>query len=104
LFAYRYVRNRPQTMQELLVKHLSKIPEVRLIVFDDHHAKVVVDGAVPQLYGRINGHLRSCNRKLFFGAPITLSILNDVPPAQIQTMLSGPGVQYVRPDVLAQRP
>lgn len=100
LFVYRFVRNRPQYAQEHLVKHLSKIPEVRLIVLRDQHVTVVVDSAVPQLYTRINGHLRTCNRISFFGPPMTVSIMPQANPAQLDSLLSGPGVQYVRPDVL----
>ncbi len=104
LIAYRFVRNRPQQAQAELAKRLSKIPEVRLVVFREHHADVVVDRPVPQLYLRINEHLRTCNRSLFFGAAMTLAILYDVSPAQLQSMLSGPGVQYVRRDVLEKTP
>jgi len=97
-FLYRHARNRPHRIQELFVRRVSKIPEVRLIAFHDGQATVVVDRPVAQLYGRINGQLRNCNRKLYSGQPMTVSILHEVPTEQLHKMLASPGVQYVRAD------
>ena len=103
LFAYRFVRNRPQHAQAKLARRLSKIPEVRLIVIKQQHVEVVVERSSSQLYLRINEYLRNSNRILLYGPAMTLSILNDTPSAQLQAMLSGPGVQYVRPDLLEKK-
>jgi len=46
LFIYRYVRNRPQQIQGLFVRRVSKIPEVRLITIQDRQITVVVDRPV----------------------------------------------------------
>ncbi len=102
-FAYRHVRNRPHRVQELFVRKASRIPEVRLIVFQQHEFSVVVDRPVAQLYGRLSAHLRACNRKLYSGQPMTLSILPDLANDQLHKMLASPGVQYVRADVLEDK-
>jgi hypothetical protein len=73
---------------------------VRLVVCQGGQFSVVVDRAVAQLYGRLNRDLLACNRKLYFGQPLTLSILHDLSGEQLDKLLAGPGVQYVRPDVL----
>jgi hypothetical protein len=97
-FLYRHIRNRPHAVQELFVRRVSRIPEVRLIAFQEREVCVVVDHPVAQLYGRINDQLRRCNRKLYSGQPMTVSILHDVPDEQFQHILAAPGVNYVRPD------
>jgi predicted Ser/Thr protein kinase len=99
LLLYRYVRNRPQRMLEWFVQKVARIPEVRLIVLEKGHLTVAVDRAVAQLYGRINSQLNQCNRKIFFGQPMTVSIRSDLQPEEIRRLLAGPGVQYVREDV-----
>ena len=100
LFFYRHIRDRPHRIQEQFVRRISKIPEVRVIALQGHQITVVVDHPVAQLYGRINGHLRTCNRKLYFGQPMTVSIVHDLSSEQILKILSSPGVQYVREDVV----
>jgi predicted Ser/Thr protein kinase len=102
LFAYRYVRNRPQRLQWLFVRRVSRIPEVRLIQIQDRQAVVVVDRSAAQLYSRIHTHLRSCNGKLFHGRPLTVSIQAELSPEQQQRLLANPGVEYIRPDVVGQ--
>jgi hypothetical protein len=100
LYVFRHVRNRPQRARESFVRRLAKIPEVRLVTVQGRQFTVVVDRPVAQLYGRINQHLQSGNRKLYFGEPMTVSILHGLTPERTQQLLSNPGVQYVREDVL----
>jgi hypothetical protein len=100
LFLYRRFRNMPHRLQQSFVRRAAKLPEVRLVVFQATHFTVVVDRPVAQLYGRLNRELQACNRKQFFGQPLTLSIRHDLTAEQLAQMLSGPGVQYVRPDAL----
>ncbi len=100
---YRHVRNRPHRVQELFVRKASRIPEVRLIVFQQHQFCVAVDRPVAQLYGRLSAQLRACNRKLYSGQPMTLSVLHDLPPDQLHKLLASPGVQYVRADVVEKK-
>jgi serine/threonine protein kinase len=100
LYIYRRIRNAPDRALETFVRKVAAIPEVRLIVSQDRQVRVVVDQPAAQLYERINARLRSCNRKLFFGLPMALSILHDLSPEQSRSLLAGPGVQYVRADVV----
>lgn len=102
LLLYRHVRNRPQRMLELFVNKVARIPEVSMIVAQDRRLTVVVDRAVAQLYSRINSQLNQCNRKIYFGQPLTVSIRHDLAPEEIQQILAGHGVQYVREDVTRQ--
>jgi serine/threonine protein kinase len=100
LFLFRRIRNNSERVQEMFVKNVSKIPEVRLITFRARQVSVVVERPAAQLYDRINGHLRTCNRKLFFGPPMTVAILHELSSDQTRTMLTSPGVEYVRADVV----
>ena len=99
LLLARHVRNQPRRMLELFVRKVAKIPEVSLIVCQDHRLIVVVDRAGGQLYGRISKQLNECNHKLFFGKPLTLVIQHDLAPEALRLLLVSPGVQYVRDDV-----
>ncbi len=98
-FPQSQIRNRPHRVQETFVRRVSKIPEVRLITFRERQATVVVDRPVAQLYGRISTQLRASNRKLYFGEPMTVSVLHEIPPEQVLDLMAGPGVQYLREDL-----
>jgi hypothetical protein len=99
LLIYRHVRNRPQRMMEQFVRKIRHVPEVRMITVQDRRVTVVVDRAVGQLYGRINTQLNACNRKLFFGDPLTVTIRHDLTSPETHTLLTSTGVHYVRDDV-----
>ena len=103
LFLFRFIRHQPQRLQEKFARRASKIPEVRMVASREHQITVVIDQPVAQLYGRLNGHLSNCNRKLFFGQPMTLTVLHDQTPEQTRTLLASPGVHYVRDDVVAKK-
>lgn len=100
LFLYRYLRNRPQQLQSGLVRRISKIPEVRLITTRERHMTVVIEHPVAQLYGRLNTQLSNYNQRLYFGPPMTLTILHDVNADELGKMLSGQGVQYVNEELV----
>jgi eukaryotic-like serine/threonine-protein kinase len=99
LLAYRHVRNRPQRMVEQFVRKIRHVPEVRLISVQDRRITVIVDRPVGQLYGRINAQLNACNRKLFFGDPMSVTIRHDLAAPETHTLLTSTGVHYVRDDV-----
>jgi serine/threonine protein kinase len=103
LLVYRHLRNRPQRVQEALVRRLAKIPEVRLVTLQARQFTVVVDHPVAQLYARINQQVQTANRKLYFGVPMTVSIQHSLAPEQTRQLLSGSGVQFVREDVLREK-
>ncbi len=98
LLIYRNIRNQPRQMLDLFVRKVAKIPEVRFIVCEDGKITVGVDRPVAQLYGRINSHLSTCNKKLFFGQPMSVVIRHDLSADETRRMLAGAGVQYVRDD------
>src|SRR5207249_2705060 len=102
LLIYRDIRNKPRKMLDLFVRKVARIPEVRFLVCVDRKISVGVDRAVGQLYGRINNQLNSCNKKLFFGQPFTVVIRHDLNVDELRQLLEGPGVQYVRDDVVFQ--
>ncbi len=101
LLVYRHVRNRPQRILEQFVRKVRNVPEVRLITVQDRKITVVVDRPVGQLYGRINAQLSTCNRKLFFGDPLSVVIRHELTVSETHTFLTSTGVQYVRDDVAA---
>jgi hypothetical protein len=78
------------------VRKVSRLPEVRFIACQDRRITVGVDQAAGQLYGRINKHLSACNRKLFFGDPMTVVIRSDLTAEEMRQWLAAPGVQFVR--------
>jgi serine/threonine protein kinase len=101
LLVYRHVRNRPQRTLEQFVRKIQHVPEVRLIAVQEHRITVVVDRPVGQLYGRINTQLNICNRKLFFGEPLCVTIRHDLTAPETHAFLTNTGVHYVRDDVAA---
>jgi hypothetical protein len=100
LYLYRFIRNRPHRMQETFVRRVAKVPEVLLIVLQGNQFTILVERPTSQLYTRINQHLRMCNRKLYFGPSLTVAIQQHVSPESTQRLLFGPGVQFVRQDLL----
>jgi serine/threonine protein kinase len=96
LLVYRHLRHQPQRMLERFVRKVARIPEVRVIACQDGRISVVVDRNISQLYGRIHHQLNDCNRKLFYGQPMSVSIRHELTEAELRQLLSGPGVQYVR--------
>ena len=81
---------------EGFVRKVARVPEVRFIVCRDRQITVSVDRAAGQLYARINNQLSACNRKLFFGEPMSVVIRSDLTPEETRQWLSAPGVHYVR--------
>jgi hypothetical protein len=102
LLIFRDIRNKPRKMLNLFVRKVARIPQVRFIMCVDRKVTVGVDRAVGQLYGRINNQLNYCNRKLFFGQPLSVVIRHDLSAEEIRQLLEAAGVQYVRDDVVAQ--
>ncbi len=100
LALYRRVRNRPHKSQEFFVKRVGRIPEVRLVTLQRRQFTVLVDRPTAQLYERINGQLRLCNERLYFGDSFTTAIQEDGSGSKTKQLLAEPGVQYVRDDVL----
>lgn len=96
LLVYRHIRHQPRRLIEAFVRQVSRLPEVSFIACQDRRITVSVDRAPGQLYGRINQHLSACNRKLFFGEPLSVVIRSDLTTEETRQWLSTPGVHYVR--------
>jgi hypothetical protein len=95
-FVYRYVRHQPRRVIEGFVRKVARLPEVRFIVCQDRRITVGVDRTAGQLYMRINKHLGVCNRKLFFGEPVSVVVRSDLTEEETRQWLAAPGVHYVR--------
>lgn len=96
LLVYRHIRHQPRRVIEGFVRKVSLLPEVRFIACQERRITVGVDRAAGQLYGRINKQLSSCNRKLFFGEPLSVVIRSDLTEEETRQWLATPGVHYVR--------
>ena len=102
LFVYRRLRNRRQKLVRRFVARLRKLPEVRLICLQENNLSVVVDQAQAATYARVHAHRRTgINHKLYFGAPLTGTVREDVAPAELAQTLQRPGVLFVRPADIA---
>jgi hypothetical protein len=83
---------------QTFVREVARLPEVRFIACQDQRIMVSVDRAAGQLFNRVNKRLNACNRKLFFGGPMSVIIRADLTPEETRQWLTAPGVQYVRDD------
>jgi len=98
MWLYRHYRNRGQKMLKRFVAKVSKMPEVRLIAFQNNCATVVIDRVQAKTYLRINSLMESVNKKLYFGKPMVAAVRDDVTPEEFRRMLKEPGVLYVCED------
>jgi tRNA A-37 threonylcarbamoyl transferase component Bud32 len=96
LLIWRRFRHRRLRLARRLVAKLRRIPEVRLVALDAMRFTVVADRAQAKTYVRANAALDSVNASMFFGDPFTLVIRDEVAPEEERTLLSSPGVLYVR--------
>jgi len=96
LLIYRRIRLQSRRLVEVFVRKISRLPEVRFIACQDRRITVGVDRATGQLYERINSQLNSCNRRLFFGEPLSLVIRTDLTAEEMRQWLAAPGVRYLR--------
>ncbi len=98
MWLFRHYRNRGHRLLKRFVSRTSRLPEVKLIVFQNNRATIVVDRMQAKTYLRINSLLESANRKLYFGEPMAAAIRDDVSPEEFRRMLQEPGVLYIRED------
>jgi predicted Ser/Thr protein kinase len=99
LWLYRRYRIRGRRLMKRYAMKISKMPEVRLVAFQQNRATVVVDRMQAKVYMRANSLMESVNRKLFHGRPFLLSVRDDLTAEEFRRMLQEPGVLYVRDDV-----
>jgi tRNA A-37 threonylcarbamoyl transferase component Bud32 len=99
LFVYRRLRNRRHKLVRRFVARLRRLPEVRLISLQENNLTVVVDQAQAAMYARVHDMVDAINHKLYFGAPLTSTVREDVAPRELAQILQRPGVLFVRPDI-----
>ncbi len=104
LLLWRRFRHRRLRLARRLVAKVSKMPEVRAVVLDGMRFTVVADRAQAKTYVRANALLDSVNSSMFFGDPFTLVVRDGVSPEEEKTLLSSPGVLYVREDAAVPVP
>ncbi len=100
MWLYRYYRNRSQKVLRRFVAGVSKMPEVKLISFQNHRALVVVDRMRARTYLNVNSLIEAANRKLYLGDPMEAAIRDDMTSEEFRRILQEPGVLYVREDAL----
>jgi hypothetical protein len=100
LFVYRRIRNRRYRFMRKFSAKIQKMPEVRIIAVDGQRVTVVADRALAKTYVRINAAIDHINSKMFFGEPYSAVVQDGLSQEQTRELLSGPGIVYVRPDVL----
>jgi tRNA A-37 threonylcarbamoyl transferase component Bud32 len=102
LLAWRRMRNRRKRFVKSLAAKAKRFPEVRLVAFDGNRVTVVVDRAVANTYVRIHALADRINSRMFFGEPIVAAVRDTISPEELKALLEGPGVLFVRGDVLGE--
>jgi hypothetical protein len=102
LFVWRRIRNRRKRFVKSLASKVKRFPEVRLVAYDGNKVTVVVDRAVANTYVRIHAYADRINSRMFFGEPIVAAVRDTISPDELKVLLEGPGVLFVRGDVLGE--
>ena len=102
LLVWRRMRNRRKRFVKALASKVKRFPEVRVVAFDGNRVTVVVDRAVANTYVRIHAYADRINSRMFFGEPIVAAVRDSVSPEEMKALLEGPGVLFVRGDVLGE--
>ena len=102
LLIWRRMRNRRKRFVKTLANKAKRFPEVRLVAFDGNRVTVVVDRAVANTYVRIHALADRINARMFFGEPIVAAVRDTISPEELKALLEGPGVLFVRGDVLGE--
>jgi hypothetical protein len=97
-FIYRRIRNRRYRLTRRFASKAQKLPEVRIIAVEGQRITVVADRALAKTYVRVNALVEAINAKMFYGEPFTAVVRDDLGAEELRTLLSGPGVLYVRPE------
>jgi predicted Ser/Thr protein kinase len=97
---WRKTRNRRMRLVRKFAARAGKLPEVRIVAYEQKQITVLVDKALARTYLRLNTLTEELNASMFYGDPFTLSV-RDAPNADdTRRLFSGSGVVYVRKDVL----
>ncbi len=101
---YRRIQKRPRRMLNRFVGKVRKMPEVRLIARREREVTVVVDRAIARSYVRIHALMDQVNERRLVGDPFSVTVRDDLSPAELRSLLQGSGVLHVREDVLESAP
>jgi predicted Ser/Thr protein kinase len=96
LFVWRRHRNRRIRLARRVVSKMTRMEEIRLIALDGMRFTVLADQAKARTYVRANAIVDAVNSKMFFGDSFSVVVRDDLPPAEEQALLTGPGILYVR--------
>jgi serine/threonine protein kinase len=102
LLGWRRLRNRRYRLLRRFGSRAQRLPEVSVIAVDGQKVTVIADKAVARTYVRINAAMEAINSKMFFGEPFSVVVQDGLSAEDVQSVLSGPGVVYVRPDLLEE--
>jgi hypothetical protein len=100
---FRRFRNRGQRETMRFVKKAASLKEVKLVTFHKGQFTVAVDAPTAKTYLKLNAHLSAANQRLYSGDPMTMVVREDVSSDERKSLLSSPGVQYVRDETARRR-
>ena len=98
LWVFRRYRVRGEKLMKKFAAKLGRMPEVRLVSFQQGKATVVVDRMQAKVYLRVNSLMDGVNAKYFHGRPIRLSVRDDVSREELRRMLDDGRILYLRDD------
>jgi tRNA A-37 threonylcarbamoyl transferase component Bud32 len=93
---WRRYRSRPYREMRRFVKKAAQMKEVRIVAWEDKNLTVVADNPTPRTYLKLNGLLNSLNSGMLRGAPMTMTVYEEMSDADFRKLLSTSAVQYVR--------
>jgi hypothetical protein len=102
LLSWRRLRNRRYRLLRAFSSRARKLPEVSVVAVDGQQVTVIADKAVARTYVRVNAAMEAINSKMFFGDPFSVVVKDGLSSDELRGVLSGPGVVYVRSDLLEE--
>lgn len=97
-FAYRRFRNRDRRLVRWFAGKIGKLPEIQLVTWQGREITVVAQKTVARTYVRVHAQVDTLNSKLFYGEPFKVAVREGVAEDELKTMMSQPGIVYVRDD------
>jgi hypothetical protein len=79
---------------------VARLPEVRVITVDGQRVTVVADRALAKTCVHVSALLDDTNARLFFGAPYSASVIDNVSAAEAARLMSHARTLYARRDLL----
>jgi hypothetical protein len=79
-------------------KKARKLPEVRLVSYQNGEIVVIADRPTAKTYLKLNALCAQANRHLLHGAPLHMTVRESVSPEEHRSLITSVGLQYVRDD------